>query len=163
MQTLPASSAARVAGRVERLAPRCPLPAILKWALEGLVQLNARRRLIEPESSRQAVAELADLVSPIGAFLREVCVESAEQSVPRPELYRHYVAWCGENGRGAASLQKFGADLRSVRPGLAEYRPKVPGQARERHYRGIGVDAEWAAAHPRSPFGYRSGVFGGVS
>jgi putative DNA primase/helicase len=119
------------------------LPAILKWSLDGVARLNRRGRLTEPAASRDAVQVLADLVSPISAFVREVCVKDPAESVEIGRLYREYAAWCEENGRGKGSAQKMSSDLRSILPGLTDYRPKVNGKAMPRAYRGLGLNPEW--------------------
>lgn len=125
----------------DRLAEE--LPGILRWALAGLVRLNRQRRITEPESSVESATALADLVSPISAFLREVCVTGPEETVQVAALYREYGEWCRENGRGVSSVQKLSSDLRTVIPTLSDYRPKVNGQTLPRHYRGLSISPEW--------------------
>ncbi|MDN5929511.1 MAG: phage/plasmid primase, P4 family [Pseudonocardia sp.] len=120
------------------------LAAILKWGLDGMTRLNARKRFTEPAASVEAVQALADLVSPISAFLREVCVVDSEETVAVSKLYREYGEWCKENGRGVSSAQKLSSDLRTVLPKLSDYRPKVDGKNMPRHYRGLSVSTEWA-------------------
>jgi putative DNA primase/helicase len=48
------------------------LPGILNWALVGLDRIS-RHRFTVPKSSAEAVAELQDLVSHMGKFVRECC------------------------------------------------------------------------------------------
>lgn len=125
---------------------RAELPAILKWALDGLVSLNASRRLHEPPAHLEAMQEMYDLVSPISAFLRDVCDTSDPNAVvPFAELYREYEAWCGENTRGVTNTARFSADLKSRVPGLkTDHRPRdEAGRKLPRHVKGITVSTEW--------------------
>lgn len=119
------------------------LPAILKWALAGLVRLRAAGRMTTPAGSSDAIEMLADLVSPTAAFVREACVLSREESVGRTSLFRAWQEWCAENGHHSSSIQKFSTDLKSAAPQLKEVRPKVNGIAQPREWRGIGLDPDW--------------------
>lgn len=121
------------------------LPGILKWSLDGLARLNRRRRITEPASSAESRQDLADLVSPISAFLREVCVLDAEAVVPFQALYREYGEWSRENGRGVSSSARFSTDMRTRVPDLqTDYRPRDDqGRRMPRHIRGLRVSSEW--------------------
>lgn len=122
------------------------LPAILNWALDGLAQLNQRGRITEPVASEEAVQMLADLVSPIKAFLREVCVVDAAQAVPFSRVYAEYKEWCEENGRGAKNTAGLSSDLRTALPQIkTDYRPKVDGRPGPRHVRGLSLSPEWVS------------------
>ncbi|MBL8866605.1 MAG: NTP-binding protein [Planctomycetia bacterium] len=99
------------------------LPGILLWALQGLKRLRARGRLMQPESGAEMVAEMEDLGSPVGAFVREKCVIEPEASVPTPELYAAYRAWCEAHGRKeVTTAEGFGRDLRAAVPQLDKKR-----------------------------------------
>lgn len=50
------------------------LPGILTWAIGGWRRLTERGHFPQPRSALDAVQQLEDLGSPIGAFLRERCV-----------------------------------------------------------------------------------------
>lgn len=113
------------------------LPGILNWALDGLERLDRRGRFTEPDSSRDAVVALADLVSPVSAFVRDRCVVGTYE-VLVDDLYAAWRVWADDNGHRAGSAQTFGRDLRAVVPGLAMVRPRVEG-SRQRSYRGIGL------------------------
>jgi putative DNA primase/helicase len=124
---------------------RAELPAILKWALDGLVRLNAQRRITEPAASLESVQALADLVSPIKAFIREVCTVDPAEVVPFSEVYREYGEWCRENGRGIKNTAGFSSDLRTALPELkTDHRPKVDGRKLPRHVKGLAISEEWA-------------------
>lgn len=122
------------------------LPAILKWALDGLRRLGEKKRLTEPPASAEAVQELADLVSPIAAFLRDVCDIDPDASVSFQGLYEQYREWSSENGRGVSSSARFSADMRTRVPGLqTDYRPRDDaGRRMPRHVVGLRVSDDWA-------------------
>lgn len=123
------------------------LPGILRWALAGLVQLNTQKRLTVPSSSAEMMQVLQDLVSPMGAFVKEACVLGADKdgqphTVVVDDIYRHWNAWAVENGHTVSSSKaKFSSDIRSVVPTLKNYRPA--GQARQ--WKGIGMNTDWLA------------------
>lgn len=137
------------------------LPQILKWALEGLEDLNAVGRLHETEAHREAMQDLYDLVSPISAFIRDVCVTGdSKASVPFAELYREYERWCDDHRRGAATgTAKFSEALKSRLPGVkTNYRPTVNGvKSPTAHVRGVTINPEWLTRprgghDPEDPF-----------
>jgi putative DNA primase/helicase len=123
------------------------LPGILLWSLKGLDRLNAQGHFTEPTSSRDAVITLADLTSPVGAFIREACIRQAGRQVPVRELYQAWRRWSKDHGRDHPTTEQiFGRDLRAVIPGLKVIRPREDGgQERPRHYEGIALTDTYAA------------------
>jgi putative DNA primase/helicase len=114
------------------------LPAILNWSLDGLKDLSELGRFTEPQASLDAVTALADLVSPISAFLRDCCDRHPELEVPCAELYRHWRNWAEDNGQRPGSAQTFGRNLRSVISGLRVGRPRIgPDDSQVRVYVGV--------------------------
>jgi putative DNA primase/helicase len=112
------------------------LPGILNWALGGLQQLEAKGRFIEPESSRDSMMALQDLVSPVSAFVRDRCEPKGE--VETKAVYLAWKAWAEDHGHRVGSAATFGRDLRAVIPGLKVARPELePGAPRPRYYQGI--------------------------
>ena len=123
------------------------LPGILNWALDGLDRLAERDRFTEPVSSVDAITALADLVSPVAAFVRDRCVRGAHLNVGCEELYADWKRWADDNGHRAGSTQTFGRDLRAVIPGLRVTRPREDeNEHRQRRYGGIGRRVD-----PQSP------------
>jgi putative DNA primase/helicase len=117
------------------------LPGVLIWAMEGRDRLAKRGHFIQPASAKQAVQELADLASPIGAFLRERCILAAGYAVECGQLFEVWCAWCRDNGRDhPGTTQTFGRDLRAAVPDLeiAQPRDQKTGQ-RLRYYQGVGL------------------------
>lgn len=112
------------------------LPGILLWALEGWKQLRARGRFVQPASVADAVTELEDLASPVGAFVRDRCVVGAERRCPVDDLYEAWRAWCAADGRVTVSIkQVFSRDLYAAVPGVACRQ----GTGGLRFYAGIGL------------------------
>ena len=99
---------------------RGELPGILRWGVEGLQRLRERGRFIQPRSSAEAIRDLEDLGSPVGAFARHRCEVGPGKSVTTDDLYAAWRAWCHEQGREhTTNRQTFGRDLRAAVPGLA--------------------------------------------
>jgi putative DNA primase/helicase len=105
------------------------LGQILSWALEGLSRLTDKGVFTEPQSSRDAVALMADLASPASAFVRERCVRDAPQAwVPRAELYAAWRTWAIDNGHHPGANSTFGRDLRAVVPELGSAQRRIGDQ-----------------------------------
>lgn len=109
------------------------LPGILSWALDGLDRLSRQGALTEPASSSDARAALADLVSPVSAFVRDRCRRGGEVLVD--ELFAAWRSWCDDNGHRAGSKQVFGRNLRAVVPALRVFKP----HGGPRSYIGVSV------------------------
>jgi putative DNA primase/helicase len=120
------------------------LPAILNWSIEGWRRLKSRGRLIQPNSAQEALRELEDLASPIGAFIRERCDVSPAASIECGELFKAWQAWCEEQGREhPGTVQSFGRDLRAAIAGLSVTQHRTDF-ARERRYQRVKLK-EWHA------------------
>ncbi len=132
-------------GLLNRLLPE--LPGILNWSRAGYLRLSRRGYFLQPESARDAIAELEALGSPIGAFLKQRCtVEPGLQCTPG-RLFDTWRDWSADNGRKEpGTLQSFGRDLRAAVPGLRIVNPRVAGK-QVRMYEGIDIanDATSAA------------------
>jgi putative DNA primase/helicase len=116
------------------------LPAILNWSLDGLSDLNELGRFLEPQSSIDTVTALADLVSPISAFVRERCLRGPDLEVPVADLYQAWKTWAQDNGHQPGSAQTFGRNLRAVISGLRVARPRIgPDDSQVRVYAGVGL------------------------
>jgi putative DNA primase/helicase len=122
------------------------LPGILLWALQGLDRLNQRAHFTEPATSRDAVVALADLASPVAAFVREACERGPEREVPARQLYEAWRVWSKDHGRDRPTTeQRFGRDLRAAVPGLKVVRPADNSGPRPRHYAGIALCTAYQA------------------
>jgi putative DNA primase/helicase len=112
------------------------LPGIFNWSLDGLQQLRARGRFVQPVASMEAIQELEDLASPVGAFVRDECTLGSDKKVRIDVIYERYRQWCTDNGRQPLSAQMFGRDLRAVNPRIKPTRPREHPE-RKRFYVGI--------------------------
>jgi putative DNA primase/helicase len=130
-------------GLTERLLKE--LPGILNWAMAGRDRLAARRRFMQPQSSAQAIEELEDLASPIGAFIRARCILAPERCVECSRLFTDWKAWCERQGREhVGTVQGFGRDLRAAVPGLNVAQPRAEDGTRLRYYQGLDLDPDKA-------------------
>jgi putative DNA primase/helicase len=121
------------------------LPGILLWALKGLDRLRDQRHFTGPAASRDAVKALADLTSPVGAFVREACELDPAHEIPRRTLYQAWRRWSKDHGRDRATTDAvFGRDLRAAFPGIQDGRPHIGGR-RTRIYQGIRLSETYAA------------------
>lgn len=123
------------------------LPGILNWSIDGLLRLMERGHFRQPESSREAIVDLADLASPIGAFVRDCCVVGAGCTADPDALFKAWCDWCESQGRKEhGTKQSFGRDLRAALPLLKMIRPRTEDGSRERLYDGIGIQGDPGAA-----------------
>lgn len=124
-------------GLLNRLLPE--LPGILNWSRAGYLRLSRRGYFIQPDSARDAIAELEALGSPIGAFLKQRCTVAAGIQCLPVRLFDTWKDWCAENGRKEpGTLQSFGRDLRAAVPGLRIVMPRIGGQ-QVRMYEGVNI------------------------
>ena len=115
------------------------LPGILQWSLAGLARLQQRGYFIQPTSAADAVQELADLTSPISAFVRDCCEVFPAYSVAIQDLYEAYKDWCERQGRAfPGTSASFGRDIRAAFPAITSSQPRDGGH-RVRKYHGIGL------------------------
>jgi putative DNA primase/helicase len=115
------------------------LPGILNWSITGLERLRDRGYFVQPTSSAEAIAELEDLGSPIGAFIRDRCTIGPGKSVPCQLLFDAWCTWCeAQKRKDIGTVQTFGRDLRAAVPGLKAKRPR-DGEDRPRAYDGISL------------------------
>lgn len=94
------------------------LPGILLWAIDGWRRVRAQGRFTEPPSTRDAIEELADLSSPVHAFVREHCVVGAGHRVAVSDIYRAWRRWCTAADMAPGTTQIFGRDLAAAVPGI---------------------------------------------
>lgn len=143
------------------------LPGIFNWALDGLERLQARGRFEQPTSSQEAIRELEDLGSPIGAFIRDECEVGAEHTAHCDALYRAWKAWCEEHGRKhTTNAQTFGRDLRAAVPSIKVVQRRNADGSRYRAYQEVGLSRSGtrdSAMYPQQSGHDRSSHNNGVS
>jgi len=114
------------------------LPGILLWAIAGWQSLRKRGYFVQPDAGREMIDELADLASPVGAFVRERCRVGPGCQLERSALFDAWKRWCEVQGRehpgDAATL---GRNLRAVVPALGDAQPRTDAGDRVRIYEGI--------------------------
>jgi putative DNA primase/helicase len=112
------------------------LPGILNWSLVGLRRLLQRGYFEMPESSLQAIRQFEDLISPVGAFVRDWCQVEPTRKVRVKHLYKVWKLWCEQQGHPAGSSIVLGRNLRAVLPQL-----RVVGRGAKRAYLGLTLNA----------------------
>ncbi len=118
------------------------LPGILNWALDGLHRLTVKNgnRFTRLPSAEESIAQMRDLASPIGAFVREECDVQAGYEIEVDMLYGAFKVWAENNGHTKSSKQVFGRDLHAAVPSLRK--PQQRGtEKRRRVYSGIPPQA----------------------
>lgn len=124
-------------GLTAKLLPE--LSGVLAWAVEGWHRLNARGHFVEPRSSAAAVQELADLGSPISAFVRDECVLAPGAEVEVGKLHSAWAVWCARRGTPPTDSAAFGRDLfAAFTPHVKKARPRVGGE-RQSVYQGLAL------------------------
>ena len=114
--------------------------SILGWAMVGLDRLMKRGHFVQPGSALQAVRDLEDLASPIGAFVRDRCLLRERYSIECNELFGEWVTWCGDNGRDRkGTTQVFGRDLTAAFPQVETKQMRTRTGKRLRFYCGIAL------------------------
>lgn len=112
------------------------MPGILNWAIEGWHRLRERGHFVQPSSVEDALRDLEDLSSPVGAFVRERCDVKSGLRIWIDDLYRAWKEWCEADGRvSITTKQTFGRDLMAAVPGIASRQ----GTSGLRFYQGIAL------------------------
>ena len=111
------------------------LRGILNWSLVGLHRLQERGRFVLPPSSLEAIQDLEDLSSPVGAFVRSRCRVEPGLECRLDEAFKAWGEWCREQGRDHFGTKAtFGRDLHAVVSGLT-----AKGRNPDRKYVGIAL------------------------
>jgi putative DNA primase/helicase len=104
------------------------LPGILNWAIEGWRQLRQRGHFVQPASVDDALRDMEDLSSPVGAFVRERCNVEPGLRVWIDDLYQAWKEWCEADGRiSVTTKQTFGRALMATPPGAPPRAGAAPG------------------------------------
>lgn len=104
------------------------LPGIFNWALEGMRNLSASGGFIEPERSKELLAEYRRDVNPARTFLEENYEESVLDQVSTTDLYSHYKKWCQENGYTALNDSNLGKEVKRRFPEVNKKRVRMDGK-----------------------------------
>lgn len=74
------------------------LPGILRWAIEGLADLNKLGSFIEPQSSVEVGKKVSLATAPIKGFVQRHCRLSPGSRTSVDTLYEIYRHWCEKEG-----------------------------------------------------------------
>lgn len=112
------------------------LPGILLWAIDGWKRLRARGRFVQPASAGEAMRDLEDLSSPVGAFVRDTCEVGVGHRVIVDDLFAAWQNWCQAEGIDhVPSKAVFGRDLMAAFPQVR----KRKGTAGVQFYDGVAL------------------------
>ena len=127
------------------------LPGILNWAIAGWADLNRVGHFKQPSSARQALEQLEDLSSPIGAFVRDHCEIGPPYTVEVEDIFGAWKTWCEAQGRDhPGTKQSFGRDLSAAVPGLTVAQLGSRGE-RVRVYQGLKLTGGWSERRSNTP------------
>jgi putative DNA primase/helicase len=137
------------------------LPGILLWALDGLDRLRERGRFVQPPSSAELIQDMAELSSPISAFVRDRVILDRTATTPVKEAFQEWKRWCEDHGRDhPGTEQSFGRELRAAVPTITSAQQRGHDGVRFRMYRGIRLrgafDDQSDSCTAQHPSGQRS-------
>ncbi len=87
-----------------------------------------RGYFVQPLASLAALQQLRDLASPVSAFVRDRCLISADDLVPKDDLWKVWKDWCDTEGAKAGTKAVFVRNLRAAYAGISPSRPTVDGK-----------------------------------
>lgn len=121
------------------------LPGILLWAIGGWKRLRDRGRFVQPAGGAEAIEDMADLASPVSAFIRDCCRVGAGEQVEKSILFSAWRRWCEQQGRSqfVGTLPSFCRDVLAVLPGVRGVRLRVEG-GRSQAFGGISIRNDWS-------------------
>lgn len=146
---------------------------ILNWASAGLRNVKQRGRFVQPMAASETVESLKRLMSPIDAFVSDLCHIGNDYDVAVDEFFEAWVAWCEANGRQPGVKEVFGKNLRAVIPHLSVQQRRTPLQPvlqtvtggrdvtrvasdfRPRFYVGVKLAEGWRSRLPPSRYRQR--------
>jgi P4 family phage/plasmid primase-like protien len=113
------------------------IPGILNWSLRGLHALR-QNGFHTPASAVALRDHYRRLVSPVSAFIDDVCELGPEHSVGVETLFAAWDGWCKSSGRDRdrGTKEAFGEQLRAAVPSIRRTRPRT-SEGREYVYAGI--------------------------
>lgn len=110
-------------GLLDRLISE--LPGILNWALAGLARLRVRGHFIQPASGQGDVDTLADMASPVAAFIRDRCIIARGEQIEREALFKAWAKYCKDEDRFSVGTKTaFVRDLIAAEASITESRPR---------------------------------------
>src|SRR5262249_977337 len=119
------------------------LPGIFLWAVEGWARLQKQGRFTEPEAAEEMRQVIADLGSPVMAFVRDRCDLGDGFQVERAKLYAGWRCYCDDEGRRDSGNATFGKDLRAALPNIREKKCGSDKEGRVWQYFGLRLKPEY--------------------
>jgi putative DNA primase/helicase len=124
------------------------LPGIFNWALDGLERFRERGYFRQPQTSSNAIQQIEDLSSPVGAFIRDCGTIGPDFSVPRADLYKAYREWCDDRGHTKQNSATFARNVYAAYPQIRRTQPRNPDESRADMYAGIKLGTGGTGANP---------------
>ncbi|WP_161601149.1 DNA primase family protein [Neoaquamicrobium microcysteis] len=124
------------------------LPGILNWAIGGWRRLHEQGHFTVTAASRDVADNMADLASPLNAFLRDCCELDPEVSTPKGDVWAAYQSWTLQQDLplGYSSPNFFHRDLEvAARHKIKTVRPRGDDG---RSYHWAGIRMLQPAPHP---------------
>ncbi|MCV6584431.1 MAG: phage/plasmid primase, P4 family [Marinibacterium sp.] len=119
------------------------LPGILNWAVEGWRRVRAAGRITQPKAGCEVTVQMADLSSPINAFVRDWCEVGPDQWAAKDRLFSAFREWhrtaMGQDYLSNSAV--FARDLYSAMDGQVRDSKRGPQGARQAGVAGIGLRA----------------------
>nr|WP_284392919.1 phage/plasmid primase, P4 family [Devosia yakushimensis] len=115
------------------------LPGILNWSIEGWRRLHEHGRFTATAESKLVAEKMADLASPLNAFLRECCELDPEAKTPRDDVWRAYDQFVLMRDLPVvySASNYFHRDLEvAAQHRITEFRPRVNGK-QVKHWKGL--------------------------
>jgi hypothetical protein len=119
-------------------------------ALDGLDRLVANGNVFtRVEAAEEGITVMRDVASPVAAYVRQNCWIKPNEDGTAPEievdlLYGDYKTWAENHGHFVLEKERFGRDLRAVKPSLKLSRRRIhltsdppDKQVRANYYIGI--------------------------
>lgn len=123
------------------------MSGVLKWALEGLRDLEENGRFIEPKSTADALEKYKREMNPLVVFLEEnfEATNCEFDRVETKQLRRWYEQWCEDNGFKAKNDINVGIQIGKLWPDV-ERKQFRKGGDRKRYYSNLKLknDSEFS-------------------
>lgn len=120
---------------------KAEMSGIFNWAVQGLIQLAAAGKFIQPELGVKAADEMRVYSNPLGTFVERFLVQDTDGLVPCRDLFLAYQQFCRELDIKAVPNIEFGRRISKEAPWLTRVRRGAHGE-RVWMYLGAKVDYE---------------------
>jgi putative DNA primase/helicase len=111
------------------------LPAILMWAIKGLLRLTKRGRFIIPDSAADITQFTKEASSPVQTFIEDRCTFGAGFRVSEHALFISWGTWLQLQGMNLTTKNRLTRDIKAAFPKLN--RVKAGTDTREWAWEGI--------------------------